>query len=149
MNKLLIVFLLTFSPCVLHAQILKPVKWSYGAKRISSNEAVIFLKATINNGWHIYSQNVQDGGPTKTVFSFGRSKQYVTAGKTVEPKPISHFDKVFNMPVGYFEQQVIFQQRVKLKTTGAVTVKCKIEYGTCNDHQCLPPEDIIVSVPVK
>ena len=149
MNKALILFCLIVTPYLVQAQILKPVKWSYAAKKISGNEAIIFFKAVINKGWHIYSQNVKDGGPTKTVFTFSKSSQYNLVGKTVEPKPISHFDKVFNMPVGYFEQQVIFQQRVKLKTTGAVTVKCKIEYGTCNDHQCLPPEDIIVSVPVK
>ena len=32
------------------AQIESPVKWSYGAKRISPTEAVVFLKATIQDG---------------------------------------------------------------------------------------------------
>ena len=84
------------------AQILKPVTWSYGAKRISASEAVIFLKANIDNGWHIYSQNIGNDGPTKTVFTYASSKAYKLSGKTIEPKPISHFDKVFGMPVGYF-----------------------------------------------
>jgi hypothetical protein len=35
------------------AQILTPVHWSYGAKKISSTEAVVFIKATIDNGWHV------------------------------------------------------------------------------------------------
>jgi hypothetical protein len=149
MNKFLILFCLIVTPCVVQAQILKPVKWSYAAKKTSSNEAVIFFKAVMDKGWHIYSQNVKDGGPTKTVFTFNHSSQYITVGKTIEPKPISHFDKVFGMQVGYFEQEVIFQQKIKLKAAGSVLVKCTIEYGVCNDHQCLPPEDLVVGVVVK
>ena len=149
MNKVLILFCLIVAPYLVQAQILKPVKWSYAAKKVNSNEAVIFFKAVIDKGWHIYSQNVKDGGPTKTVFTFNKSSEYSVLGKTVEPKPISNFDKVFGMQVGYFEQEVVFQQKIKLKAAGAVTVKCTIEYGTCNDHQCLPPEDVVVGVVVK
>ena len=35
------------------AQILKPVKWSYASKRINDNEAIVFIKATMEKGWHI------------------------------------------------------------------------------------------------
>jgi hypothetical protein len=42
------------------AQILKPVKWSYGAKKISATEAVVFIKANIDGGWHLYSQTVKN-----------------------------------------------------------------------------------------
>ena len=54
----------------LKAQILTPVHWSYAAKRTGKNEAVVFIKATIDDGWHIYSQTVKDGGPIKTSFTF-------------------------------------------------------------------------------
>jgi len=128
------------------AQILKPVTWSYEAKRISASEAVIFLKANIDNGWHIYSQHMANDGPTKTVFAYTPSKSYKLNGKTIEPRPIGHFDKVFGMQVGYFEHQVIFQQKIKLQSTQTIAVKGTIEYGTCNDHQCLPPEDIKFSI---
>jgi hypothetical protein len=47
-------------------QVLSPVKWSYAAKKISQNEADIYLKATIDDGWHIYSTAQKDGGPIKT-----------------------------------------------------------------------------------
>jgi thiol:disulfide interchange protein DsbD len=130
------------------AQILTPVHWSYGAKKISSTEAVVFLKATIDDGWHVYSQTVKDGGPIKTSFTFTPSKDYSTIGSTIEPKPISKMEKVFNMEVGFFEKSVIFQQKIKLNT-GQTTVKGTLEYMTCNDHQCLPPDDIEFSIPVK
>jgi DsbC/DsbD-like thiol-disulfide interchange protein len=128
------------------AQIESPVKWSYAAKRISSTEAVVFLRATIQDGWHIYSQDVKDGGPIKTSFTFDPSKDYLPVGKTTEPTPISKYETVFSMNVGYFEKTVTFQQKIKLKSPDVSVIKGKLEYMTCNDKKCLPPEDLDFAV---
>ena len=130
------------------AQILTPVHWSYAAKKISPTEAMVFLKAAIDDGWHVYSQTVKDGGPVKTTISFNPSKDYQTIGKTAEPKPTTRMEKVFGMEVGFFENSVIFQQKVMLKVK-QTTVTGKLEYMTCNDEKCLPPEDIAFSILVK
>jgi len=124
------------------AQIEKPVKWSYAAKRINSTEAVVFLRATIDQGWHIYSQNVKDGGPIKTSFTFSPSKNYALVGKTAEPTPVTKFEDAFKMNVSYFEKTVTFQQKIKLKSPSATSVKGQLEYMVCNDRKCLPPEDV-------
>jgi DsbC/DsbD-like thiol-disulfide interchange protein len=131
-----------------YAQIETPVKWSYAAKKISSTEAVVFLKATMEDGWHIYSLNVKDGGPIKTSFTFAPSKAYSLIGKASEPKPVTKYEKSFSMNVSYFEKEVVFQQKIKLKLPNASVVKGKLEYMTCNDHKCLPPEDIDFSIPL-
>ncbi|WP_179412385.1 protein-disulfide reductase DsbD domain-containing protein [Mucilaginibacter sp. E4BP6] len=147
--KIGILFLLILlSANALKAQILTPVHWSYGAKRISKTEAVLFMKAIIDNGWHIYSQTVKDGGPIKTAFTFTPARGYSLIGNTAEPKPVTHFEKVFGMDVSYFENSVIFQQKIKLNAD-QVTVKGQLEYMTCNDKQCLPPEDLDFEVVVK
>lgn len=130
------------------SQILKPVKWSYAAKKTSKTEATLYLKATIDEGWHLYSQFMADGGPVKTSFNFAASKAYKPVGKTVEPKPIVKFEKSFDMNVSYFEKSVIFQQKVKL-TGATATVKGTLEYMVCDDSQCLPPETVEFSIPVK
>ncbi len=130
------------------AQVLTPVHWSYGAKKLNDNEAVVFIKATIDDGWHVYSQTVKDGGPVKTTITFPVSSEYILIGKTIEPTPITRNEKVFKMDVSFFEHEVIFQQKIKLKA-GQATVKGTLEYMTCNDHQCLPPDDVEFSIPVK
>ena len=130
----------------LKAQILTPVKWSYAAKKTGKNEAVVFIKATIDDGWHIYSQTVKDGGPVKTSFTFSPSTAFTLVGNTIEP--ITRNEKVFKMDVSYFEKSVIFQQKIHLNS-GLATVKGTLEYMTCNDHQCLPPDDIDFSIAVK
>jgi len=148
MKKLLLSAIVLGISIGAYAQIESPVKWAYAAKKISSTEAVVFLKATIQDGWHIYSLNVKDGGPIKTSFTFAPSKEYSLEGAATEPTPVTKFEKAFNMNVSYFEKSVIFQQKIKLKSANVSLVKGKLEYMTCNDKKCLPPEDLDFSVPL-
>lgn len=148
MKKIFLVLtalIITFSA---KAQVESHVKWSYASKKISATEAVVFLKATIDQGWHIYSQTVKDGGPVKTDFTYAPSKEYTLVGKTIEPKPITKYEKVFSMNVGYFENSVVFQQKIKLKSAKATAVKGKLEFMTCNDSKCLPPDEVEFSIPL-
>lgn len=149
MKKFVLASLVLLATVSAKAQIINPVHWSYAAKKTSPTEAVVLLKATMDNGWHIYSQNVKEGGPIKTSFTFDTSPAYALVGKTQEPKAITKMEKTFDMEVSYFENAVIFQQKVKLKGNGPVTVKGKLEYMSCNDQKCLPPDEVAFSIPVK
>ncbi|GAC1306102.1 MAG: hypothetical protein NVSMB24_16030 [Mucilaginibacter sp.] len=148
MKKLLFLSALFVMSTGAFAQIEAPVKWSYAAKKISSTEVVVFLKATMEKNWHIYSLNVKDGGPIKTSFTFAPSKEYAIIGKTSEPTPTMKYEKEFSMNVSYFENSVTFQQKIRLKSPKASVVKGKLEYMTCNDKKCLPPEDLDFSIPL-
>ena len=144
----LVLTLLFFTAAGAFAQIETPVTWSYAQKKISKTEAIVYLKATIQDGWHIYSQNVKPGGPVKTTIKFAPSKDFVKVGTTAEPKPLSKFEKVFDMNVGYFEKQVIFQQKIKLNKPETL-VKGTIEFMVCDESRCLPPDEVQFSVQVK
>ena len=148
MKKVLLLITVLLLSTSVFAQIEKPVKWSYAAKRLKNNEAVIFIRATIQDTWHIYSQNVKDGGPIKTAFTFAPSKDYTLVGKTAEPTPISKYEDAFKMNVSYFENTVTFQQKIRLKTPNATSVKGQLEYETCNNKKCLPPEDVDFDIPI-
>ena len=144
----LILSLLFFTSLGAFAQLDDPVSWSYFGKKTSPTEATVYIKASIEEGWHLYSQTVKPGGPNKTIFTFAKTKDYTLVGGTTEPKPISKFEKVFNMNVPYFADEVVFQQKIKLNK-GATTVKGKVEFMVCDDKKCLPPNEIAFSVPVK
>ena len=131
-----------------NAQVLTPVKWAYAAKKINDKEAVVLVKATINKGWHIYSQNVADGGPVKTAFAFTKSDEYALVDKPIEPEPLKKFEKAFDMNVTYFENTVVFQQKVKLVKDKPV-IKGTISFMACSNKECLPPEDVEFSVAIK
>lgn len=148
MKKVLLMMVALFFTVVAFAQIEEPVRWSYAAKKVSATEAVVLVKATIEPGWHIYSQNIKDGGPIATTLTFAPAKEYTLSGKPAEPKAITKYEDVFKMNVSYFENSVVFQQKIKLKA-GAATVKGKVEFMTCNDRKCLPPDEVEFSVQVK
>jgi DsbC/DsbD-like thiol-disulfide interchange protein len=148
MKKVIAVIALLFITAGAYAQIETPVKWAYAAKRTSPTEVTVFFKATINAGWHIYSLNVKEGGPIKTSFTFAKSKDYMPVGKPTEPKPVTRFEKAFNMDVSFFEKAVVFQQKIKLKSATVNVIKGQLEYMTCNDSKCLPPDDVNFSIPI-
>lgn len=147
-KRIYLVVLSMFLLNVVNAQILNPVKWTFAAKKTGKNEAVLFLKATIDKGFHLYSQNIGEGGPLPTTFTFTPSKAYTVVGKTAEPKAISAFDKTFNMNLNYFDKEVVFQQKIKL-TAGATTVKGLVEFMSCDDMQCTPPQEVEFAIQVK
>jgi DsbC/DsbD-like thiol-disulfide interchange protein len=148
MKKIILMVAVSLICATSFAQILKPVKWSYASKRINDSEAIVFIKATMEKGWHIYSQTVPDGGPEPTSFSFSASNDYKLKGKTSEPKPITKFENVFKMTLSYFENSVVFQQRIT-QGGGSPTVKGKVVYMVCNDIQCLAPEEVEFSLSVE
>ena len=149
MKNLLITLMIVLTCILLKTQILTPVKWTYTAKKINKTEALVLFKATIDEGWHIYSQNINDGGPGKTTFTFIPGKDYQLVGNTKEPKPIRMYEKIFNMDVNYFKDSVVFQQKVKLKGNGVISVKGVLNYMTCKEQKCLPPENVEFKVDIK
>src|SRR4051812_10646438 len=121
MKKVLLVIVALVMCAGAYAQIETPVRWSYAAKKLNDKEAIVFLKATIQPSWHIYSLNVKDGGPIKTSFEFTPSKLYAPVGKPSEPTPVTKYEKAFSMNVSYFEKEVVFQQKISLKSASAAS----------------------------
>ncbi|MFC4209809.1 protein-disulfide reductase DsbD domain-containing protein [Pedobacter lithocola] len=149
MKKIIIFFYaICFINLCAYSQILKPVSWSYAAKRTGPSTATIFIKATMDQGWHIYSQFVKAGGPVKTAITFPVHNTYSLIGPTIEPKATTKYESSFKMNVSYFEKSVVFQQKMKLKTM-PVYVKGRVEFMACDDKQCLPPEEVDFSILVK
>lgn len=148
MKKLSFFIALFLLSGIVKSQIYSPVKWSYAAKKLGKNEAMIYVKATIEEDWHLYSVNQKPGGPLKTTFKFLPSTDFIISGKVSEPMPISKFDKTFGIQVDYFKKEVVFMQKIKLKKPDVV-VKGKVEFMVCTDESCMPPAEVEFSIPVK
>ncbi len=130
------------------AQILTPVKWSYSLEQ-KEKEASLLLKATIEKHWHLYSQDIGDGGPIPTSFKFTPSADFELAGKVIEPKAEMFHDPNFDMDLKFFETTVTFRQKIKIKTDKPFLVKGSLEFMVCNDKMCLPPEEIEFEIGVN
>ncbi|MCK9412867.1 MAG: thioredoxin family protein [Prolixibacteraceae bacterium] len=124
------------------AQILEPVKWSFDSKKTGDSEYELRFIATMDNGWHLYSQFVPSGGPIPTSFKFDKLSGFILVGKVVEPKPLEENDPNFNMVVKYFTKSVVFTQKVKVISDKHVEVKGFLEFMCCNNQNCLPPTEV-------
>lgn len=142
MKKIYILFLIAaLTTSVLQAQILDPIKWSTSVIKISDTEYELLATATIDSGWHLYSQNVPEDGPIATTFTFKSDASYVKKGNTKEDKGHTEQDPFFEMEIKYFENKATFKQRVKaIKPIGKITGE--VEFMVCDDTQCLPPTTV-------
>lgn len=124
------------------AQIQEPVKFKAELKTISDTEAQIVFTGKIDAGWHVYSTDLPSGGPISATFNAEKIEGAELVGKlTPQGKEIEDFDKVFEMKLRYFEHTATFIQ--KLKITGATyMIEGYMEFGACNDENCLPPTEV-------
>jgi thiol:disulfide interchange protein DsbD len=121
-------------------QIKQPVSWQAEASIQSGEEALLTFTAFIDEPWHLYSVNMQEGGPMPTRFRFSESADYSLEGNIKEVyKPVESFDPTFLMPVAWFEKKAVFTQRIKLKAPAA-TINATVEFMVCTDEECLLPE---------
>ena len=124
------------------AQILEPVTFKTEVKQVSDDRVEVVFTGTIDAGWHVYSTELGDGGPISATFNVDKIQGAEPVGK-LKPvgKEISAYDKLFEMQVRYFEKTAQFVQELKL-TGGAWQVAGYLEYGACNDENCLPPTQV-------
>lgn len=128
------------APVFAQAQILDPVKWNYSATQINDSTYALNMKAAIDPGWHVYSQNAGDG-PIPTSFSFDNNPQVRLVGGVEEKgKEIKTYDKVFKSELRFYANEVDFVQKVVVK--GNAHLKGSLEFMVCNDVNCLPPKDV-------
>jgi thiol:disulfide interchange protein len=125
------------------AQILNPVHWAFDSKKISDTEYELISTAKLDKNWNIYSQFLaSDDGPIRTVFSYKLPAGAQLVGKTEEisDHKKAGYDKLFDMNVIKYSESVRFVQRVKF--ANAANVTGSVRFGTCDDEQCLPPNDV-------
>jgi thiol:disulfide interchange protein len=121
-----------------------PVKWSFSSKKISETEYDLISKATIEKGWHVYSQFLKPDGPVPTSFKFDKDSNFELVGKAKEesPKRREHKEPLFqNMSLVDFEDSVKFIQRIKIKDPKK-TFKGSLEFMCCNAVTCNPPSEV-------
>lgn len=124
------------------AQIQEPVKFKTELKTISDTEAQIVFTGNIDAGWHVYSTDLPSGGPISATFNVEKIQGAELMGKlTPQGKEIENFDKVFDMKLRYFENTATFVQKFKI-TDASYQIEGYLEYGACNDENCLPPTEV-------
>ena len=139
MKKILLSILMLCSTIFAMAQMMDPVKISSELKMLKGAEAEIIFSATIDAGWHLYSTDLGNDGPTSAALIVNKMDGAELVGK-LKPvgKEVEKFDNMFGMNLRYFEGSGKFVQKIKF-TKPNYDIDCYLEYGACNDEMCMPP----------
>lgn len=139
MKKILLSILMLCSTIFAMAQMMDPVKISSELKMLKGAEAEIIFSATIDAGWHLYSTDLGNDGPTSATLIVNKMDGAELVGK-LKPvgKEVEKFDNMFGMNLRYFEGSGKFVQKIKF-TNPNYDIDCYLEYGACNDEMCMPP----------
>lgn len=122
------------------------VSFSVNYKRVNATTIDIVFTGKADAGWHIYSTDIAEGGPTAASFGIDKMKgAKLKGGLKPGPGVKKMNDPIFEMPVSYFEETATFTQRVEL-TEKNYELKGYLKYGACNDENCLPPTSVDAKV---
>jgi thiol:disulfide interchange protein DsbD len=113
-------------------------KWKYEVTSVSNCEVELVFTATMEKGWHLYSQ-LHTINPLS--FEFDPSVQYQKIGNVTEPTPHKEYDDLFQSDVFYFKESlIVFRQKIKLNTSVSAKATGKI-YGQVCQYEtgiCMP-----------
>ncbi|MCR5159755.1 MAG: thioredoxin family protein [Prevotella sp.] len=124
------------------AQMADPVHFRSELKMLQGDEAEIVFSATIDPGWHVYSTDISDDGPTSATFHADKLEGAELVGKLKPRGQVKEeFDEMFGTTLRFFENQGAFVQKIRF-TKPKYDISCYLEYGACNDEMCMPPTTV-------
>jgi Disulphide bond corrector protein DsbC len=150
MKRLVFLSLVALGTVAAKAQ-LNPVNWSFTSKKIADKTYEIHLTATMQSGWHLYSQvQPEDAIAIPTGFKINNNPLMSLEGKIKEVGKMEKFhDAKLEVSANQYADKVDFVQVVKLKANVKTNLTGSVEYQTCDDKKCLPPKTVNFSIAVK
>ncbi len=128
----------------------EPIKWSIKATLPDhplkpGEQFFLELTARIEEGWHLYSLEQAEGGPTPTRIFMPADQPFGQNGPIDSAEPKTAMDPNFNLMTQYYEGQAIFTVPVKVAASapaGKSEVRVNVSFQTCSDELCLPPKTV-------
>lgn len=150
MKKIVVGSIALMSVIMVKAQ-LNPVSWTFTAKKTAEKVYEIHMVATLQKGWHLYSQTQPaDAIANPTSFTLNANPLLAAEGKIKENGKLEKFhDAKLKISANQFSTMVDFVQIVKLKAKAKTNFSGTVEYQTCNDEKCLPPKTANFSVAIQ
>jgi DsbC/DsbD-like thiol-disulfide interchange protein len=151
MKQIFTTLILLFIGTAVMAQSKTKVSWTYTAKKIADKKYELRLTAAIQNGWHLYSQNLDaDAIALPTTVKFNKNPLLVMQGKIKEQgKLIAEYDKATQSNSKYYKDKVEYVQVVTLKAKAKTSVSGEVEFMVCDDKSCLPPSKIPFTIAIQ
>ncbi|TDX83038.1 protein-disulfide reductase DsbD family protein [Epilithonimonas xixisoli] len=142
--KLVLSTLFIFIISIFNAQIKNPVKFKFDVVSVGNDQYEAVLTGTIEDKWHIYSQDLPPDSGIPTEFKITSKQGIQLIGKVQEiGKKHDEFSEAFGAQIVYYSDKVVFKQKFKPKDASKpATITAEIMYQTCNDRVCLAPNTL-------
>lgn len=133
------------------SQGMNPVTWNFTSKKTGDKTYEVRLTATIQSGWHLYSQSQPDDAiAIPTGITFNANPLLTMENKVKEVGKMEKFhDEKLGLSANQYSNKVDFVQVVKLKANAKTNISGSVEFQTCDDKKCLPPKTVNFSVALK
>ncbi|MBP9987295.1 MAG: thioredoxin family protein [Bacteroidales bacterium] len=132
--------------CAVAFNLSAQVSWSAEVAPAEDGLQQIVVKASIEEGYHIYDFEEYKNGPSSTSITFELPGSAELVGGIVPSvQSTKEFSDVFGMEIGSWSGNVKFVQKVR----GAGDAKVNIEWMACNDSGCIPPDEITIPVTIN
>ncbi len=151
-SSLLSLIALLFIAPISMAQTASPVKWSYQIKENADKVSTIYVKATIDKGFHIFTNEPGDTDgflvPTTIGVKFmgpdGATITMPITDRMANTKPIqANMEGIGN--VNYYEGDVVYSMPFA-RTTHTIGGSILISYQCCDHKMCLPPTELELKI---
>jgi len=110
--------------------------------RVTGDGKEIVIRVKMHAGFHIYGYVSEQDPFIATTFDIQLPEGWQKDGGMQIPA----FRTTGDHGTTIYEGDVMFRQRIKGQGRGKVTVN--INYQTCDDHACLPPKDVTLSLDI-
>ncbi len=140
MKKLLILLTLMWT-AVAFSQMENPVKWKTHVEKVNDSTYNLVMKASIEKGWHMYSQHTAEGGSLPIeITSEQADKDFKFNGKAAESPTEKKFNETFGVEETFFTNAAVLKQSVTLLNKDVKEIKV-LFYGQACIDACIQLEE--------
>ena len=139
MRKILLSLMLFLTTLNLSAQFgnIEPVTFEENVV-VNGADGTIEFEAYIEDGFHLYSTDIPEGGPTPMEVTYSVVEGAEIVGALVPGDgAVTEMDPMFEMMVSYFCESAVFTQKVKF-LGGKYRIKGTLRFQSCSDSNCVP-----------
>ena len=120
-----------------------PVLISGMVNDLPNGDKELVIRMKMHPGFHVYGYVSEQDPYIATTFDIQTEGNYEKVGDLQLPA----FRALGTTGTTIYEGDVLFRQRIKGSGKGKVT--CTVNYQTCDEHACLPPQDVELSFDLK
>jgi len=130
------------------------VAWTIAPTTVpeSARRAVITLRGSVRDNWHIYAFKQRATGPLPLVVAVGSNDAAIAGGVVAGSAPTVAFDPAFGFVTPYYERSFSLTVPVRLRAglaPGRRTVPISVRYQSCDGRVCEPPKTVQLLAPIE